>query len=158
MLIVMAAAITVSAADDQVKKQNFRAGEIQVETFGVLDRPDLTGAPVWGAGVGVGYYITRGLGASVRGVSYSTDEWGGSVIDQGEARILFRAPLWDRVAPYGYVAGIHNFERDDWGAGAGGGLEYRLTQRIGVFGETGLGITTKRQDSWSTSFGLRIAF
>lgn len=138
---------------------NFRGGEFQADVFGVMSRPNLTTSePRWGAGFGASYFPWRGLGFGVRGVSYDEGKWGGSAIDEGEARLLLRVPIWDRVAPYGFLSGIHNFENDDWGAGSGGGLEFRLNRRIGFFGETGLRITTEGKNDWSTSAGLRIIF
>lgn len=154
-LLTITAVITNAA---EVKVQNFRAGEIQIESFGIMDLPDLTGSPEWGVGVGVGYYITRGLGVSIQGISYAQDEWGGAVVDQGNLRVNFRAPLWDRVAPTAYVQGIHNFDRSEWGAGAGGGLELRFTKNIGIFGETGVDITTEGRNNWTTKAGFRFSF
>lgn len=164
MFVLMAAATSLLAAEEpkialaQEPPKNFRAGEIQFETFGVHSRPDLTGAPQWGVGIGMGYYITRGLGVSVRGVSYATDNWGGATVDEGDLRLNFRAPLWDRIAPYAYCQGVHNFDSNDWGAGAGGGLEFKFNKNFGVFGETGINVTTEGKNDWTTSAGIRMTF
>lgn len=133
----------------------FNGGEINVDALGVLSRPDLDGAPVWGGGVGLSYFITKGLGVGARGISYDN---GGLFLDEVEARIIFRAPLWDRIAPYGYVSGIYAFEAEQAGAGAGGGLEFRFTRMIAAFGETGLRVTTKGANEWQTCAGIRLVF
>lgn len=121
------------------EQQYFQAKELNVEAFGAIQAQNLTDNPDWGAGVGVSYFITRGFGFGVRAVSYETRH---SAIDQVEPRLIVRAPLWDRIAPYGYAAGTYSFEHGRWGAGAGGGLEYRFSPRIGVFAEAGLHLET----------------
>lgn len=127
--------LVASGADDQ----NYSAKEANLDVFATVQAQNLTDHPDLGAGVGVSYFITRGFGFGVRAVSYETRH---SAIDQVEPRLIVRAPLWDRLAPYGYAAGTYSFERGRWGAGAGGGLEFRFTPRLAVFGEAGLHLET----------------
>jgi len=149
-----AAAAPVVAAPE--KPLFFNAGEFNVDAFGVLSRPDLTGAPVWGGGAGLNYFVTKGLGVGARGISYDNN---GLFVDEVEARIIFRAPLWDRIAPYGYVAGVYAFESERAGAGAGGGVEFRFNRMIAAFGETGIRVSAEGQhDEWQTSAGIRLVF
>lgn len=166
----------LKAAFAEDKKQNFNAGEFSVDAFGTLVRPGLTGAPRWGMGLGADYFITRGFGFGARGVAYNTVE---SFVDEVDARLIFRAPLWDRVAPYGFVSGVYSFEGDCAGAGAGGGLEIKFTKAFGMFAETGIRVWANCDESpasmsegwkhkqsspeehtadWQTSFGVRLSF
>lgn len=147
------AALPIAPETEPIKL--FNAKEFNADAFAVLSRPDLTGAPRWGAGGGLSYFVTRGLGLGLRGISYDD---GGRFIDDIEARILLRAPLWDRVAPYAYVAGTYAFQSEQAGAGAGGGLELRFTRNLAVFGETGLRVTTEGANDWTTSAGIRLVF
>ncbi len=139
----------------QADSLRFAAHELSVETFIVADAQNITEAPDLGAGVGVSYFITRGFGAGVRVASYDTD---GHAVDVLSPRLLVRAPLWDRVAPYGYLEGIRDFERDLWGAGAGGGLEWRIARHFSLFGEAGLKIYTTGYGSLGGAAGIRIPF
>lgn len=137
----------LKAAFAEDKKQNFNSGEFNIDAFGVLSRPDLTGAPRWGAGLGVNYFFTRGFGVGARGTSYNVVE---SFVDEVDARIILRVPLlWDQVAPYGFVSGIYSFEGDCAGAGAGGGIEFRFTKRLAAFAETGIRVWANCDDSVS---------
>lgn len=161
-------------AEDQ--KQNFSAGEFSVDAFGTLVRPGLTGAPRWGVGVGANYFITRGFGFGASGVGYNTVE---SFVDEVDARLIFRAPLWDRVAPYGFVFGVYSPENDCAGAGAGGGLEIKFTKMFGAFIETGVRVWANCEEStvsidecgvktrsssdahtadWQTRAGIKVSF
>lgn len=136
----------------------FNAKEFSLDLYGTgsLSNADRDADNIrFGAGVGVNYFFTRGLGIGLRGES---DNTGHSFVDRAKARGLFRAPLWDRLAPYGYVEGGFDFERDDWGAGAGGGLEFRLSKNVGFFGEAGLEVDTGGSGMMRGNAGLRITF
>lgn len=136
----------------------FNAKEFSLDLYGTgsLSNADRDSDNIrFGAGLGANYFFTRGLGIGLRGES---DNTGHSFVDRVKARALFRAPLWDRLAPYGFVEGGFNFERDDWGAGAGGGLEYRFGPRLGVFAEAGLEVDTGGSGLMRGTAGLRLTF
>lgn len=129
-----------------VLAQNFHAKEIQAEVFGYGEMVNWRGKAQFGGGVGITYFLTRGLGAGLR---LSGQDFTGVLVDQVEPRIYFRAPLWDRLAPYGFVAGTYRFpngfhgcppveEGDEWGAGAGGGLEFKFTPHFGAKADIGI--------------------
>lgn len=153
------AADTIGTVPTTKPQLNFTAHELSLDVFGSSTRADVLGAPNFGGGVGVNYFLTRGLGAGIKATTYNTED---AAVDDGEVRLIFRAPLWDRVAPYAFVSGFHNFDKDAWGAGAGGGLEVRLNHWLGFYGETGLRTTVPSGDhpeaaaSWRTDVGLRI--
>lgn len=136
----------------------FAAKEFSLDLYGTgsLSNADRDADNIrFGAGVGVNYFFTRGLGIGLRAES---DNTGHSFVDRVKARGIFRAPLWDRLAPYGFVEGGFDFERDDWGAGAGGGLEYKFGPRLGVFAEAGLEVDTGGSGLMRGTAGLRLTF
>lgn len=122
-----------------VLAQNFRAEEFSAEVFGYGEMINWRGQAQFGGGVGVSYFVTRGLGAGVR---LEGQDFTGSLVDLIETRIYFRAPLWDTVAPYGFVAGTYRFPEgcisEKWGAGAGGGLEFKFSRHFGAKADIGL--------------------
>lgn len=110
-----------------------------------------------GTGIGADYFITRGFGVGVRG---ELSDFSHSVIDRSSGRLIARAPLWDTVAPYGYVEGGFDFERDRLFAGAGGGVEVRLQKYVklplNAFGEAGLETTTRGEATGRVAVGVRL--
>lgn len=68
-----------------------------------------------GTGIGADYFITRGFGVGARA---ELSDFSHSVVDRSSGRLIARAPLWDAVAPYGYVEGGFDFERERLFAGA----------------------------------------
>ena len=144
---------------DEKAVQNFRKG-FAIETFAVASALDLTGKVDIGGGLGATYFFTRGFGAGVRALAWNTTN---HVVDEIDARLIARAPLWDRVAPYGYVEGTYNtlgvdFDDGAWGAGAGGGLDFALFPNVHLFGEAGLGVDTEGNGSFRGSAGIKLPF
>jgi hypothetical protein len=85
------------------------------------------------------------------------------VVDEIDVRLIARAPLWDRVAPYGYVEGTYNtlgtdFDDGAWGAGAGGGLDFALAKHLHLFGEAGLRVDTKGKGQFIGAAGIKLPF
>lgn len=163
-LLVLALPVSLHAANPAtdplpfVPGSFFNAKEFSLDLYGTGSQSNADRNPHnvrFGAGFGANYFLTRGLGFGVRAES---DNTGHSFFDRLNGRVLFRAPLWDRIAPYGFVEGGFDFEQDIWGAGAGGGLEYRFHKNLGVFGEAGLGIDTEGAGRMRGTAGIRITF
>lgn len=138
---------------------NFRAG-LSLDTFAAATAKDLTGEVDYGGGIGANYFFTRGFGAGGRIIAWDTTD---RFVDEIDARLIARAPLWDRVAPYGYVEGTYNirhgrFSDGDWGAGAGGGLEVALSPHLALKGEAGLRVETSGRGSFVGTAGVCIPF
>lgn len=142
--------------------QHFLAGEWNLDLYGTgtlanesRSKDDL----VFGGGLGLNYWITRGFGFGLKG---ETDNlWGGfehSFFDRALGRVLVRAPLWDRIAPYGYVEGGYAFERNGWVAGTGGGLDFRLAKGWALFGEAGLQVDPDGHGAMKGEFGVRLCW
>lgn len=108
-----------------------------------------------GTGIGADYFLTRGFGIGARA---ELSDFSHSVVDRSSGRLTARAPLWDTVAPYGYVEGGFDFERDRLFAGAGGGVEARFTKRVGAFAELGLETTTRGEATGRAAAGIRLPF
>jgi hypothetical protein len=151
-----------SGAEAPPAPSHFLAGEWNLDLYGTArlanesrSKDDL----VFGGGLGANYWITRGFGFGVRG---ETDNLVGgfehSVFDRALGRVLVRAPLWDRIAPYGYVEGGYQFERNRWVAGTGGGLDFRLAKGWGLFGEAGLQVDPEGHGSMRANTGVRLCW
>ena len=150
--------VTVRAESAPPAEQLFKAHEIQLSLYGTgtiaTDAREKEAVSI-GTGIGADYFITRGLGFGARA---ETSDASSSFIDRSSGRVIARAPLWDRVAPYGYVEGGYDFEEDRVFAGSGGGVEFRFTKGVGVFGELGLETTTRGGATGRAAAGLRLAF
>jgi hypothetical protein len=109
-----------------------------------------------GTGIGADYFLTRGFGIGARA---ELSDFSHSVVDRSAGRLIARAPLWDAVAPYGYVEGGFNFEQDRVFAGAGGGVEVRAEKYIklpvNAFAEAGLETTTRGEATGRVAVGVR---
>lgn len=150
--------LSVLAADAPDRRPYYRAGEFNLDVYGsgVLKNEDRDPNNVrLGVGVGATYFVTRGLGFGLSAESASTAH---SVVDLALGRVIYRAPLNKHWAPYGYIEGGFDFERDIWQAGAGGGLEYRFTRNLGVFGDAGLSVDTDGTGRMRGRTGLRLSF
>lgn len=138
------------------KKQHFNSGEWNIDAFMVADYSSVALEDgVYGEGLGVTYFVTRGLGIGARAMIFDTHS---SFVDELEARLVFRAPLWDQFAPGAYVSGGYSLESYDWKAGAGGTFEVRFTRNLAVFAEAGLSLTPEGQGGLRGVGGVRIAF
>ncbi len=150
------------AAEAPPAPTHFLAGEWNLDLYGTgtlanesRSKDDL----VFGGGLGLNYWITRGLGFGIKGESDNLPQgFEHSVFDRALGRVLVRAPLWDRVAPYGYVEGGYQFERNGWVAGTGGGLDFRLAKGWALFGEAGLQVDPDGHGAMKGNLGVRVCW
>lgn len=136
----------------------YSAGEFNLDLYGTASIKNEHRDPDdvdFGLGVGGTYFFTPNFGLGVRAESESTAH---SVFDFVGARVTLRAPLKSSFAPYGFVQGGYLFERDNWEAGAGGGLEYRFGPHFGVFGEAGLHVDDEGTGKMRGAAGVRLTF
>lgn len=136
----------------------FRSGEFDVSiggtaSIGTAQRE--AEAVVVGTQVGADYFVTKNLGLGARA---ELNDFSHSVVDRASGRATVRAPLWDRVAPYGYAEGGYQFEKERIFAGAGGGVEFRFTKGAGVYGELGLETDTRGVGTGRAAAGVRLPF
>lgn len=159
-LMLALAAIAICKVYAKADESSFNAGEFSLSLYStgsIETDARAKEAVVVGTGVGADYFLTRGFGFGARA---ELSDFNHSVIDRSSGRLIARAPLWDTVAPYGYVEGGFNFESDRCFAGAGGGVEARLKKvlkaNLSVFGEAGLETTTRGEATGRVAAGLRI--
>ena len=135
----------------------FTAGEIQFDLFTIYADP--RGSVLdsgWGGGIGGSYYFTENFG--LMGRAYWWDE--GSVLHTVNASAIVRAPIQSIcLAPYlfggigGHFDGVNQF-----GSHLGAGLEFRMTERIGIFADYSYNWAEKTEDWNLFSAGVRFAF
>jgi hypothetical protein len=100
----------------------------------------------WGGGAGISYFFTRYIGLGVEGYIVDADSFpshdrrrrgGSDIVGAVNGNLILRLPLDElRLAPYVFGGGGALFNSDTRGQGhVGGGLEYRFTRSVGVFGE-----------------------
>ncbi|MBE2203250.1 MAG: hypothetical protein IAE94_02760 [Chthoniobacterales bacterium] len=114
----------------------FRANELQVDAFaaGLWYNG---GRPAWGGGLGVNYFFTQHIGIGVEqdvvGRNNERAEW--ATI----GNLFLRYPICSlNLAPYAVVGGGGSYGSGRSGHGfghVGGGLEYRVTDNIGLFSD-----------------------
>lgn len=106
---------------------------VSISPYGAATHPNL-GAPVYGAGLDVGYFINRTVSIHLAALANQPDGWRGAVID--ETSFLFRADLIrsskERFVAYLLGSGDRAWGRDDWAFGAGIGAEVRLSKNVSV--------------------------
>ena len=138
----------------------FRANEIQVDAFatGLFYNG---GNPAWGGGLAVNYFFTKFIGIGVEqdivGRRHESAEW--ATI----GNLFLRYPIcsWN-LAPYAMVGGgaAYGSGRSGHGFGhVGGGLEYRVTDNIGLFSDARWVYSSEEPKSGVIGrAGLRFAF
>lgn len=114
----------------------FSSNELRLDLFG-----SYSGLQDGGAGIGVSYFLTKNIGATI----YSTKvnfENQGTFVEDANVGLIYRVPVTDVLAPYATIgAKWANVTKSyytpavDWDMYAGVGAEYRITKKFGVFTE-----------------------
>lgn len=154
--LLICALLVIQAVMPAHAETAFRAEEFSLSLYGtgaIATEAREKEAISVGTGIGADYFITKGFGIGARA---DLSDFSHSVIDRTSGRLTARAPLWDAVAPYGYVDGGFDFERDRWLAGTGGGIEARFNKRVGAFAELGLEVNTRGKATGRAAAGVRI--
>jgi hypothetical protein len=161
----------------------FRANELDVGAFatyatrfGAQSDKFGIGNHAWGGGVDVGYFPSVYFGFRVQGglINITPDDRTAGII---KGDFLVRYPLdlkWPNfhLAPYGIggVGGLIGGYDGSHESGAqrvaskvlgdfGGGLEYRFTPHVGVFGETTWNVVDGPKNNFlEVNWGIRLAF
>lgn len=111
----------------------FRDQEFQVDAF-AAGAFYSNGRPGWGGGLGVNYFFTKFIG-----IGLEQDILGrGSKTEWATIGNLFlRYPFCFGLAPYGMVGGgaAYGTGKGHGFGHVGGGLEYRVTDNIGLFSD-----------------------
>jgi hypothetical protein len=143
--------------------QCFYAGEtsfdlisLYVNPTGSTDNYDVNLESGAGAGIGLTHFITDSFGLSGRAYWWDTE----SIVNSVTASAILRKPIESLcLAPfvYGGVGG-HFDSVNQFSTHLGAGVEYRLTDRIGVIGDFSRTFTEETQDWDMYTLGLRIKF
>lgn len=108
--------------------------DVSVTPFAAINRPNLTDAPRYGAGLDLGYAVNHTVSLHVANLAYAQDHWRGPTIDQtsllGEAALIRYSQ--ERLVLSILASGDRQWERDDWGFGAGAKLELRLSKYFSI--------------------------
>ncbi len=145
---------------EEVPTCAFRANELQVDAFATGAFYN-QGRPGWGGGLGVNYFFTKFIGIGVEqdvfGRANEAAEW--ATI----GNLFIRYPICAiNLAPYAMVGGgaAYGDGRRGHGFGhVGGGLEYRVTQNIGLFSDARWIYSSEEPKSGLLGrAGLRFAF
>jgi len=138
----------------------FRDQELQVDAFAAGAFYN-QGRPGWGGGLGVNYFFTKFIGLGVEqdvlGHQGAPGEW----ITAGN--LFLRYPICSlNLAPYALVGGgaAYGSGRRGHGFGdVGGGLEYRVTDNVGLFSDARWVYSSEEPKSGLLGrAGLRFAF
>ena len=138
----------------------FRDQELQVDAFAAGAFYN-QGRPGWGGGLGVNYFFTKFIGLGVEqdllGREGSTSEW----VTAGN--LFLRYPICSiNLAPYALIGGGAAYGEGRRGHGfgtLGGGLEYRVTDNIGLFSDARWVYSSEEPKSGILGrAGLRFAF
>ena len=138
----------------------FKDVELQLDVFGsytnTVDRSRYSDG--WGGGVALNYFFTRYIGL---GGGFNLYDGNAGGVWNVDASVIARYPLelgTFCIAPY--ILGGGGVQTDGTTVGtwhAGGGLEWRATPSIGIFGE-GRYTWAEDSDSASARVGLRFVF
>jgi hypothetical protein len=149
LAITVALACTAPAQSQDL----FGPGEFNILGYGMyIDRE--TGDEDWRGGVELNYFMTRNVGF---GITTHWEDFKGSFFDNVAGDLYFRFPL-ERlpVAPYLVGTGGWEFETDRWFGGGGGGLDWRFSKAVGIFGDVQWLFYEYGHDGIAVRAGLRI--
>ena len=139
----------------------FGETELQLDIYGAGALPTHDAADDgWGGGLGVNYYFSRYIGVGVDGTLTDNDNgtW------QFHGHLLARWPIDTGslcFAPYIKAGGgYHTDGIDPWVWGVGAGIEFRVTPRVGIFGEGAYywGANNSEIDYTQLKAGVRFVF
>ena len=109
-----------------------------------------------GAGAGANYFFTRHLGFGWEAYSQNIH---GVFVDNGSMNLLGRLPIGETgFAPYAMGGGGYQFDVKQGIAQAGGGVEFRFTEHVGIFADARYVWAEKTDNFGVGRFGLRVAF
>lgn len=132
-------------------------GDYTIDHLGGMSLHSIRQNTQWGAGAGVNYFATEYLGVGAEVYSHNTT---GVFIDDASGNLMLRLPLGDSgVAPYVLGGGGHQFDGGRyWFGEAGGGLEYRFCEHLGIFTDAQVVWPNETKAYGLVRAGLRVSF
>ena len=156
-ILMAVATLSVSAAEVTTTESAKWIDRISVAPVGVLKTADIDGPSQWGAGLQVGYHVNPFVAIQVRALSYEghgqstswhktkegynpvttgEDDWGGRLVD--EISILVPAKINrfsnEQFSLLVIPSGNYDLNTDDYGIGAGLGLEWAFNKTVSLSG------------------------
>lgn len=110
-----------------------------------------------GAGVGANHFFTRELGVGLDAYTENTKH---SFVDSASASLIYRFPFEAiGLAPYLFGGGGRQFDATElWFGQAGAGLEFRFTQKWGLFTDARYVLTDGTRNYGLGRLGVRLKF
>jgi len=135
----------------------FGSGSINQQTINHLSGDKVTHNGRLGAGAGLNYFFCRYIGIGADAYSENT---GHSFVDSTSGNLIGRLPIGDTgIAPYIFAGGGYQFDQVEQGFGqGGGGLEFRFTEKWGLFVDARYVIADKTENYGLGRVGLRLSF
>ena len=166
--LAIAASSAVAGTEVQTESKEYKAPvevlcfkdqEFQLDVFGSYtdSRSNSPHGDGFGGGIAVNYFFIRNLGVGVDGNIFDGDANG---VWDVSGRLIVRFPI-DEIclAPYLFGGGGWEANGDDFGTlHAGGGLEWRATETIGLFGEGRYTWGEDDRNSSQARVGVRFVF
>lgn len=176
--LLMAAAITVSAAETNTTGTATWIDNLSLAPVGAIRTVDLNEESEWGMGLDIGYLVnpfvslhvvnlafegpghsrsevSNNEGGTVHGGSRTTGphSWGGTAID--ETDLLVKAIIspfsTEKLSVYALAGGVHTWgDNQRWGLSAGGGLSYNFNQTFSLAGDYSVRMFHEPDDSGSS--------
>lgn len=134
------------------------APALSVETIGAVRFVGIDKGEQYGAGLGVSLALNKHVALTGRALSYSDNDWRGSVVDEAgagvEATLLRLGGL--RLAA---VAGVnYSFDSDDIGVGAGGKASLDIYGPLYTFGGAEWRFWDKQESDLHVTAGIGLRF
>ncbi len=169
--IAILSAVTAFAGDGKVVKEvivpetcNFRDTEFQLDAFGMGAFYE-SGRPGWGGGLGANFFFAKYFGIGVEQDLFGRNDRGSRSYTEWATigNFFVRYPIcsWN-LAPYIMAGGGAAYGDNTKGHGfghVGGGVEYRVTQNIGLFTDARYVFSSvEPENACFARAGLRFAF
>ena len=132
---------------------------VSVSPFAAFDH-NLERGVDYGAGLDLGYSLSKPVSIHARATSFSNEDWRGAAIDEGA--LLVRATLFtsnSKGARLYATGGINRqFDKDDWAMSGGLGIGLKLHKNVELLAESQPTIWLKGTKSLRTTAGLSFSF
>jgi len=159
--------LATAMAQTESHPELFRPDETSLDLFGSLSVGQetidhLSGEKIeedgeFGFGIGLNQFFSRMFGVGVDAYSENTH---GPFVDNTSANLILRFPFDEiHLAPYIYGGGGYQFDPGEvWFAQAGGGVEVRFNESVGLFLDARYVMTDETENFGVARLGLRLTF
>lgn len=159
--MLLSAAPFISGAADPVvvtPPANSLMSRVSFEAIGAMRHVNLEGKAQWGAGAALLYEFNKSVYGFGRAISYATDDWRGSTID--ESTVGVEAVLWNNgklnLSALGGVS--RDFNAQDWGFGLGLCPAVKLNDNFTLFAGYEVRLWNKQKKDGLATFGVNFSF